>query len=345
MAKRTQLTLATCNLYNLNLPGKSMYRSDGWSEAEYAAKLKWLSATLKTINADCWGFQELWHRDALEAVFEEAGLLEEYDLLVPDNHTGHSIVCAAAVRKDHLVGEPEWFQNFPEKMILQSGGDDEQTPDISIAIDGFSRPVLHFRIRPRSNGKAISVFVAHLKSKRPATLYREGWYREDSDYYKKHSEGMGSAISTIRRTAEATAIRMMLTDVMKETETPVVVMGDLNDAQHSNTLNIISGQPNYILSGLSSGGSDVDLYAVGALQAYRSLRDVYYTHIFQNQRESLDHIFVSQEFYDNSRHRIWAFKEMTIINDHLNQDNHKEDGSPDHGVVSAVFEYRPYRKS
>ena len=35
---------------------------------------------------------------------------------------------------------------------------------------------------------------------------------------------------------------------------------------------------------------------------YRSRRDVYYTHVYQNTRESLDHILVSQEFYDNSLH-------------------------------------------
>jgi len=118
-------------------------------------------------------------------------------------------------------------------------------------------------------------------------------------------------------------------------------MGDLNDAQHSNTLNILTGQPNYLMSGLSEGGSDVDLYSVGTLQAYRSQRDVYYTHIFDNTRESLDHILVSQEFYDNSRKRIWAFKGMEIANDHLNSDDHKENGSSDHGIVRATFEYRP----
>jgi endonuclease/exonuclease/phosphatase family metal-dependent hydrolase len=128
---------------------------------------------------------------------------------------------------------------------------------------------------------------------------------------------------------------------MKGTNTPVMVMGDLNDAQHSNTLNILTGQPNYLLSGLSEGGSDVDLYSVGTLQEYRSHRDVYYTHVFNKTRESLDHILVSQEFYDNSRNRIWAFKGMEIANDHLNSDDHKENGSSDHGIVRATFEYRP----
>lgn len=128
---------------------------------------------------------------------------------------------------------------------------------------------------------------------------------------------------------------------MKGTDTPVVVMGDLNDSQHSNTLNIITGQPNYLLSGLSQGGSDVDLYSVGTLQEYRSQRDVYYMHVFNKTRESLDHILVSQEFYDNSRNRLWAFKGMEITNDHLNSDDHKETGSSDHGIVCATFEYRP----
>ena len=342
MAARKQLSFATCNLYNLNLPGLSMYRdTDGWSDGQYQVKKEWLSHAIATVDADCWGFQELWHQEALHEVFALAARAEDYHLLVPANQAGQNIVCAGAVRKDYLVGEPEWIEKFPEKMVLESGGGDAQTPDIALRLTGFSRPILHFKIKPRSNGKIIFVYVVHLKSKRPTELFRQAWYREDVDYHKKHAEGVGYAISTIRRTAEATALRVILTDVMKDTNTPVVVLGDLNDGQMSNTLNIISGQPNYLLSGLSQGGSDVDLYTTGTLQEYRSLRNVYYTHIFQNQRESLDHIFVSQEFYDNSRKRIWAFKGMEIINDHLKRDDHNLDGSTDHGIVKALFEYRP----
>ena len=68
---------------------------------------------------------------------------------------------------------------------------------------------------------------------------------------------------------------------------------------------------------------------------------MYYTHIFNNSRESLDHILVSQEFYDNSRKRIWAFDGMQVVNDHLNEDNHKEAGTSDHGIVKATFKYQP----
>jgi hypothetical protein len=341
MARRTQFALSTLNLYNLNLPGKKMYRDpDGWNEAAYDRKLEWIRRQILQHPSDVWGFQELWHRAALEAVFQHSEL-SDYALLVPANHNGDKIVCAGAVRRDILVGEPEWIEAFPEKFRLQSGGGDRQTPDIAVQIDGFSRPVLHFRVRPRSDGPPVAVYVAHFKSKAPTPIYTEGWYRSDNEYYSRHSEALGSALSTIRRTAEATALRLVLTEVLKDTDEAVVVLGDLNDGHTSNTLNILTGQPNYLLSGLSQGGSDTDLYAVSRLQQYRSDRDVYYTHIYQNLRESLDHILVSQEFYDNSRKRQWAFKGMDVVNDHLNHDDHKADGSTDHGLVRAMFEYRP----
>ncbi len=58
------------------------------------------------------------------------------------------------------------------------------------------------------------------------------------------------------------------------------------------------------------------------LQEYRDTRDVYYTHVHQDIRESLDHILVSQEFYDNSRKRLWMFGGMAVNNDHLNFEDH-----------------------
>jgi hypothetical protein len=341
MARRTQFALATLNLYNLNLPGLRMYRDpDGWDKTAFDRKLEWLRRIIIQHPSDLWGFQELWHQKALEAVFDHPDLAD-YTLLVPPEQTGQTIVCSGAVRKDILVGEPEWIERFPEKFRLQSGGGDPQTPDIVVGIDGFSRPVLNFKVRPRASGAPISVYVAHFKSKAPTQIYTEGWYRADQDYYSRHSDALGSALSTIRRTSEATALRMLLTETLKGTDNAVVVLGDLNDGPTSNTLNILTGQPNFILSGLDQGGSDTALYAASRLQQYRSDRDVYYTHIHQNLRESLDHILVSQEFYDNSRQRQWAFKGMDVVNDHLNQDDHKADGSSDHGMVRALFEYRP----
>lgn len=337
---RTKLSLSSCNLYNLNEPGERMYRdANGWSQVEYDRKVAWLARNLAELRADVFGFQELWNALSLERVFAEAGLAGTHTLLVPPEHRG-KIVCAAAVRSDILVGQPRWIDDFPAEFQLSSGGDDAQTSGISVAVDNFSRPVLNFEIKPRSNGERIQVFVCHLKSKLPTPIGSEPWYRRSD--HSAHTEAIGAAIATIRRTAEATALRMILTNLMKGTDTPVVVLGDFNDGVHSNTLNIVSGQPNYLF-GLSTGGGDTDLYSVGTLQQYRSERDVYYTHVHNSSRDSLDHILVSQEFYDNSKKRIWAFDGMDVRNDHLNEDNHKENGSTDHGIVRAFFEYRPAR--
>ena len=341
MAARKLLSLATCNLYNINEPGLAMYRDrSGWSQEEYDKKVDWLARIVQVVDADVWGFQELWHRKSIVNVFKKAKLNSDYEILAPSSHKGKKIICAAAVRKDLLVGDPEWIEAFPDQFVLKSGGDDPQTAQITVNLEKFSRPVLHFTIQPRADSKAIQVYVAHLKSKMPTVIDGEDWFKNDKDFYKKHRTGLGGCLSTIRRTVEAAALRMMMTETMKGNDEPVVVLGDLNDGKKSNTLNILSDQPNYLM-GLSKGGSDVGLYSAGTLQEYRSERDVYYTHIHNNSRESLDHILVSQEFYDNSKKRIWAFEGAEIINDHLNREDHKETGTTDHGIVKATFKYAP----
>jgi len=338
MATKT-VSLTTFNLYNLNEPGLPVYSdADGWTQAEYDRKIIWTSRMLRDMQSDVFGFQELWHGNSLRMALTAAGLDESHAALVPPGHSGQRIVCAAAVAKDILVGEPEWITNFPDDFILQSSGTDDQTTPIGVTINTFSRPVLHFTIKPRAKDPAVSVYVCHFKSKGPTPVFREPWYKKTT--HLPHAEAIGAALSTIRRTAEALALRMILTKAMKGTDNPVVVLGDCNDGQHSNTLNIMTGQPRF-LTALAEGGGDNDLYTAQTLQQYRSQTDAYYTHIFNDTRESLDHILVSQEFYDNSRKRIWAFDGLTIANDHLNDDAHVEAGTGDHGIVRVRFKYMP----
>ncbi|MBK1624437.1 endonuclease/exonuclease/phosphatase family protein [Afifella marina] len=341
--KMRTLSIGTFNLYNLNEPGLPMYSDrDGWSHEVYGRKIAWTQHVIGLLRPDILGFQELWHGNSLKAALEASGLADDYDMLVPDDADGQKIVCAAIVRRGLLEGDPDWIVAFPERFLLKSTGDDPQTPEISVAIESFSRPVLHFRIRPREDEPAVQVYVCHLKSKSPTKVYREAWFHENEDIYKKHQNSLGAALSTIRRTAEAAALRFLLSEQMKGTRTPVIVLGDINDGQHSNTANILTEQPRYLV-GDSKGGGDVSLYTAQTLQEYRSTRDVYYTHIYKEFRESLDHILVSEEFYDNSRRRLWMFDGMTVANDHLNYDDHKESGTSDHGVICATFKHRPIK--
>lgn len=333
------LNVATFNLYNLNEPGLALYSDrDGWTADEYAKKIARTSRQLTRLNADVYGFQELWHQVSLTAAAEAAGLAAEYDVIAPDDAIGNGIVCAAMVRKGLLSSEPEWIADFPEGFRLTSKGDDPQTPEIAVSIQGFSRPVLHFSIRPREDEADIHVFVCHFKSKQPTRIHMEPWYTKEP--YSKHAKTLGAAISTIRRTAEAAAMRYLLNDLMKGNDTAVVVMGDINDGQMSNTANILTDQPAYLV-GDSLGGGDVALYTAQTLQEYRDTRDVYYTHVYQDFRESLDHILVSEQLYDNSKRRRWLFDGLIVNNDHLNYEDHKAAGTNDHGIVRATFKYKP----
>ncbi|MEH6720580.1 MAG: endonuclease/exonuclease/phosphatase family protein [Aurantimonas endophytica] len=338
---RARLSFTTFNLLNLNRPGLPLYKSSKpWTLEEYDAKIDYTARQLKTLRSDVYGFQELWHGDALVDVLSGAGMERAYTALVPPGHDGSRIVCAGAVKSEILIGDPEWIERFPDDFILKSGGDDEQTSEIAVSVSRFSRPVLHFRIKPIATSPEIHVFVCHFKSKAPTQVFREPWY--DKPVHAPYAEAIGAGLSTIRRTAEATALRMILTRLMKGTNDPVVVLGDVNDGLLSNTLNILTGQPRYLM-GFQTGGGDTDLYTAQTLQQYRSTRDVYYTHVFQNERESLDQILVSQEFYDNSRRRIWSFKDLVVQNDHLNFDAHRDLGSNDHGVIRATFEFNPLK--
>lgn len=341
--KLRTLDIATFNLLNLNEPGLPLYRdSDGWSQAVYDLKIDWTRRVLSRLRPHVMGFQELWHRASLERAVDAAGLAADYDLLIPPEADGTRIVCAAMVAKGLLEGPPDWITDFPEAFILESRGDDPQTPAISVKLRSFSRPVLHFTIRPRDGLPPVHVFVCHFKSKAPTRVFRERWFNADRAAYAPHQTNLGAALSTIRRTAEASALRFLLTGLMRGNDVPVIVLGDINDSQMSNTANILTEQPRYLV-GDSIGGGDAALYTAQTLQEYRNTRDVYYTHIHQDMMESLDHILVSQEFYDNSRKRIWLFDGMVVMNDHLNWDDHRESGTNDHGIVAARFRYRPMK--
>lgn len=341
--KLDRFSVATFNLYNLQLPGLAMNPGQRpWTDDEYARKIAWTGARLRSLDADIVGVQELWHRDALADAVAAAGMADAYDVLAGPADGGR-IICAGLVRRGLLVGEPEWVEDFPPATRLQSTTPfDPQAPGIYVSITRFARPVLHLSVALRDDRPATEVFVTHLKSKLPIRIDTESWYRSDPGLYKPHTTALGAALATIQRTVEATGLRVLLTGAMKGTVTPVIVLGDVNDGKHSNTVNILTEQPRYLV-GESRGGADVGLYTAQTLQEYRDTRDVYYTHVHEDLRESLDHVLVSEQFYDHSRQRVWLFDGLTIVNDHLDHEDHRSAGSGDHGLVKVSFQYRPYR--
>ena len=343
------LSFATFNLFNLQVPGGVTYGAplpdDAAGRAAHAAKLDWTAAMLRALDAEVIGFQECWSAAALAECFARAGLSDRYDLVARDAPPRRPQV-ALAVRRDRdgasqLMDGATWVEDFPPDFRLRDVVEDQGAQEeVTVTIDSFSRPVLRARIRPEASRRPhppeVEVLVAHLKSKGPARLD----FRASAPSERGVRDTLRSVVSHVRRVMEAGALREMLE---AEPDTPRVVMGDLNDGSLSVTTQLISGEPGYRVIEKSTRGNAArgKLYSVERLQQYRSLRHVYYTYIFDDRRESLDHVLVSPHFYDHARTRLWSFREMRIWNDHVGDGRAKVAGASDHGIVRAAFDWNP----
>jgi predicted extracellular nuclease len=350
------LSFATFNLLNLQVPGRLTYSNSppfpDTTEGRdaYRRKIYWIGVQLRTLDAEVIAFQELWAAEALVDAFRTAGLEEQYDIVARDAPGRGKPQVALAVRKgrfgqSQIAPGAYWQAEFPEGFALENIREREGAREVvTVTLNEFSRPVLRATIQPEGTGAPdVQLFVAHLKSKGPARIS----FRASGDVPREWRDIVSSATSHIRRVMEAGALRAILDGVMTSQEedaiSPTVVLGDLNDDTLSISTELITDQPTYrVMEKIRAGlTSDKGLYSVERLQQYRSLRHVYYTHIYEHKRESLDHILVSEEFYDHSRKRLWSFREMEVINDHLNREEFELEGASDHGLVRAYFDWNP----
>ena len=350
------LSFATFNLLNLQVPGGLTYGNNppfpdtAEGREAYNNKIDWIAGRLRLLDAEVIAFQELWSASALVEAFHVAEMEEDYDIVARDAPGRGKPQVALAVRKgrhgqSQIAEGAHWQGEFPEGFALNEIRETEGAMEVvTVTLNEFSRPILRATVKPEGSGAPqVEVFVAHLKSKGPARIS----FRGSGDIPTEWRDIVASATSHIRRVMEAGALRALLDGVMTSQEdaaiSPVVVLGDLNDATGAITTEMISDQPTYRVMQKSRAGftSDKGLYSVERLQQYRSMRDVYYTYIYKDKRESLDHILVSEEFYDHSRKRLWSFREMEVYNDHLNREEFKEAGAADHGIIRAYFDWNP----
>ena len=355
----TRLSVSTINLFNLQLPRRGTYPgARPLSAAEYRAKLRFLGLMLRAAEADVFCFQELWAAKALRDAFTEAKLLDGYEFIARDAPGPGRPQVAIAARKGMIQFDGRdsdddafWVEPFPDDFVLKKR---RSIDSVMVDIDRFSRPIAAATVQPEK-GPPIKVFGAHLKSKRPISLDRP---ERENENINAHSAPLGQALASIRRTAEAAALRVMLDRSMEGNRTPHILLGDLNNGSLSVSTSILTGDPRYKLiessRDVSGKRADKGLYSVERLMQYRSLRHTSYTHIFEDKPETLDHILVSEEFYDHSPNRIWAFREAEVFNDHLTL-NHDRDHinaqleesakdtfwPTDHGVVRVIFDHKP----
>ena len=322
----SNISFASFNLYNLQEVGKRVYRTLVTRRA-YEPKVKWTRDKLVELDADVIAFQELWARSCLEEVFRD-DRLSGYQLVYIKDRPGDTwgnIAVAMAVRSPLVVTAVRRFKKFPFSNITQIDdpevGEDHE---VDLNITRFSRTVLKVTIKANNDPQPIDVYAAHFKAKLPSN-------RQAKDIVPKHRNAIATAISTIRRTAEAAALRWIVTNAMTRDRRPTVVIGDLNDDPRSNTLTILTEQPNL---SKQVDASETALYSCLQFEQLKSHRDVLYTHEYNNLKDSLDHILVSSEFFEHADGSIWRHGSTRVWNDFVEDDLAH---TSDHGIIRAEF--------
>lgn len=323
--------VGTFNVYNLLLPGIDLYRgSTAFDDDEFNDKTDWIGRQLDDMEVDVVGFQEVFHRDALRAALMKSQRFSDVEpvVLATNEDENPARTPAVALASKFPVLESQSITDIPVDARLSMPHEDGL---VDVPVTKFSRPVLKAKVQVTPT-LVVTVFVAHLKSKRATYLEGE---RSSEPIHRT----LGSARSLIQRAAEAAGLRSLVTSEVRGNRKPVIVLGDVNDGTTSVTTQMIAGeQPFYRLSrDRKAPYWDVLLYTAQQIQARASTRDTYFTHIFNGSFEALDHVMVSEEFYRPNRQRVGQVEYVRVLNDHLLDEVQSFDDVPwtrsDHGQV------------
>jgi endonuclease/exonuclease/phosphatase family metal-dependent hydrolase len=322
------LRIGTFNLMNLALPGYEYYRGESYTPAIWEKKLTWTAGLLTQMNADFFGFQEVFQKEALLKVLDKTGIYKGAEVFVAEEN-GRMPRVAFASRLPVL--DVQIIKEFPEKAIISVAG-------IKVPYNHFQRPVIKARVCLPGGSQAI-VLVVHLKSKRP--MIEEGAFRHDP-----WEVAFGQTKSLILRSCEVAALRWIILQEIQQSDRPLILLGDLNDSTHAVTSDILQGdqpQRNYPQD-VKKKLWDILLYSCADIQVRRSFKDVYYTHLHNSHYESLDHILVSQEFVNENPKHVATVEYMRLYNDHLLDpaltEEKPEPWISDHGAALASFKMR-----
>lgn len=319
-----KIRVGSFNLFNLVLPQTPFYGNRQYTQEEYQKKLEWISHQLRCMKADIIGFQEIFHKKALQDCLHKTEGYQKASLIVL-GETGEAPV-VGLLSKFPVISQKS-FENFPSSVQLDIEG-------VPIPVKKFSRPVLRVEIDIFSH--KLTVFVCHLKSKRPLLP-------EDADDQDPYQRALGQARSLTVRAAEAAALRHLILEDIKGNSNPVIVIGDLNDIGTAVTSRILSGDPppRSMPHRRKKEIWDILLYHTQDIQNRQSYRDVYYTYIHNGFYESLDHILVSQEFFRGNSRNIGYVEYVAVLNDHLIDTTLSDDRVPpwqsDHGQVIVTI--------
>ena len=336
---------ATINLYNFAEPPASWYDSENqYSPEQWQSKTQWLSDQLCTMNADVVGFQEVFSIDALKNLVKIAGYdhfatIEEPFVIDVDKQVMKNPV--VAVSSKHPIVNVQAVAENPAIVA--------QLPIQNDFI--FSRKPIKATIDIPTLGQTI-VYVAHLKSKRPAMPklnFNDTHTATDKVFTTAQGNSVGEIASMIQRGVEATMIYHDATfELAANTNLPLLVMGDMNDNEESDILDALSNQFAHLrVEGRSRHEWSEEekvahyqskLYDAWHLITHQNTKVRLPTHIFGAQTSVLDYIFVSNALNAKNPNHVAKPSKYKVYNNHIFADGVGDQLQSDHGLVMLEVE-------
>lgn len=268
------LKVATWNVENLFRPGEG---GIDLSKAAYQRKLDYIAGIVDAAGVEVLALQEIGSEEALGDLQKAAGEGFAHRAVASPDTRGIRV----ALLSRFPIADAWDLVDYPDGAL-----DDVPAPEGKI-LHAMGRGVLETVVdtgEAETSFDRVRVVTAHLKSK--LSTYAGGRrYPKDED-----ERARGAGYSLMRRSAEATAMRVWLNGSMSEHRAvPVVCMGDFNDSPEAVTTTILygpyDGDPKR-----PDQGDPVRLYNL-ADQLPEGRR---YSRIYRKKRELLDHVLVSR---------------------------------------------------
>ena len=302
---------------------------------EYRQKLESLAAVISRLDPDILAVQEV---GDIEAFNELVALLDDrYPYLQLSDFPDVRGIRVGFISK-LAIAKAEDIKDLPPAGLSKIVGHSE---DGTTEISQLGRGALRILVKPKPDF-FLHLINVHFKSKLlsyPSTTNRPRFSPSN-----ENERARVAGLALLKRTAEAVAIRVKANQILEnDNSQALIVLGDLNDVPSAATTQIIQGTRGSEIGTrgfkLPDKGDDARLFNLAPLIDPQRR----YSRIYRQNKELIDHIFVSQELLSDRDENLpmvdsyidFADNMPSIDDDPIHRKNKP---SSDHAPITAIFD-------
>ena len=331
----TTFSVMTWNVENLFTPDIDASIED---QITYAFKLNLLANVIRSTDPDIIGMQEVGGEEPMNDL--QLALNNTYPNRIVSAFPDRRGIRVAFLTKLEVtkVEDIADFPTGPATTIFDITGDGQPIP-----LNRMGRGALLVRVK--KDDVAVTVINTHLKSKLLTFKTVDG--RSSFAPINEAQRAQVAGIALHRRTAEAVTLRHRISLLLEnQADTPLILLGDLNDVPKAQTSLLLLGPPGSELGSRGFNrpdkGDDTRLFNLAELIP----DDRRYSRIHHGRTELLDQILASEELFPRDANDDRTLPEVdSIINyvDHMpsitdNPNLRVDKVPPDHSPVVAKFD-------